>query len=839
MSQDRKFDVEAAAKGYSPSGLTNSQVKERLEQFGENAFAKEKLSIFRTFCRQLFDPLNFILVFAAGLSLYLQEYSDSIVIMAIVLLNSFLSFVQEFRSEKAVEKLSELIKHEVLAVRDGKQVLIDVNQLVPGDTVVLRGGDVVPADIKIMECEDLSANESQLTGESIPVAKKVDEANSRAGLLFNGSVIERGYGKGVVYATGNGTELGKIAMLSKDTKKTTPYQKSISEFSFSILRIIGVTIILMLVFKAFSVHSTNDLAKVILFTVALAMTVVPEALPMIMTVNLSKGAMQLAKQKVIVKRLSAIEDLGRVNILCTDKTGTLTEDRLTITEVVSDDEEMFQKLAVASIENVKNDKHLNSFDQAFADYAPRSVKAQVEGWKKLEFLPFDPDARRRRAIVEDMKAGKTYLVAIGSSEAILKFSKAKGGRDYHKLVEQSGEQGKRQIAIAYKEIDYKPGFDILANEKDMIFLGFANMLDPIRTTAKATLDKARKLGLEIKILTGDSAEVAACVGRDVGLIEGDEKVYSGEELGRLTAAEFEKAIKECSVFARVTPEQKYDIIRRLKLDGNVVGYQGDGINDAPSLKLADASIAVKNATDVAKDSADIILLSNDLEVVINGISYGRSIFVNINKYIKHAMIGNLGSFFSLAFFYVAFSADLPMLPIQLLIGNLIQDMPLLTVVSDSVDADEVKRPLAASQVKSLTRTSLVLGVFTSFCYLAYFLFVGTAANAPSRTNLFIFFNLTQLLIIFSVRSKGFLWQGAKPSRLLLWTVMGFAAGSVAITYIPYVGDLLGFVPLQFFDLAALIAASVVFIFLLDLAKVGINKIHANLIGRGTWNRTTI
>jgi Mg2+-importing ATPase len=403
-------------------------------------------------------------------------------------------------------------------------------------------------------------------------------------------------------------------------------------------------------------------------------------------------------------------------------------------------------------------------------------------------------------------------------------------QNYNKLIVQSGKQAMRQLAIAYKEIDYNSDFDILSNEKDLIFLGFAKLLDPLRKTSKATIHKAKELGIEVKILTGDSLEVAAYIGKEIGLLKEGEMIYSGEELDKMTDLQLNNALRECSVFARVTPEQKYNIIKRLKLN-NVVGYQGDGINDAPSLKLADVAVAVHNATDVAKDSADIVLLEDDLDVIINGIRYGRSIFFYFNKYIKHAMIGNIGNFFSLAFFYVAFSADVPMLPIQLLIGNLIQDMPLMSVFSDSVDDEEVSKPQVVSQVKSIIKTSLGLGVFTAVYYLAYFMIVGTEANPLTQTNLFLFYNFTQLLVIISVRSKHFFWQGSKPSRLLLGSVGFFMAFSVALTYIPFTAGFMGFAPLPLINFATLAIVTIVFIFLLDLAKVALNSWQTNFLAR--------
>lgn len=822
-------DLQSVIGDYSPYGLTSSQVRSKLIRYGENKFAAKKINGWKIFFGQFINPLSLILISASVLSICMGEYSDAIVIMAIVLINSILSFVQEFRSGKAIEKLSELIEHKCVVIRNNEQVVIEANRLVPGDTIILRGGDVVPADIKIMESCELSVNESQLTGESVPVNKASDIGND---LLYTGSIIENGHCQGVVFATGNQSALGKIARLSKDTKKATPYQKSLAQFSLWLIKMIGATVVLLLAVKAFTIGNTSNFIEVVLFAVALAMATVPEALPMITTINLSYGALKLAKQNVIVKRLNTIENLGRINLLCTDKTGTLTEDCLTVSKVVSDDEALFQKFAFVSTEDfeLNHRKHTNSFDNAFLQYIPQNVKAKTGYWERLYTVPFHPALRRRRVVVQDPMSGKIYLVVTGAPETLIALSQTGKNERYQQLIADAGSQGMRQLAIAFKEIEYTSDFDIDENENGLHFLGFANLYDPLRKTAKATVDKARALGVDVKILSGDSPEVVTFAGREIGLVKDGDPIYTGDDLIQMSDAQFESAIRECSVFARVTPEQKYNIIKRLKQEF-VVGYQGDGINDAPSLKLADVAIAVHNATDVAKDSADIVLLEDDLEVVINGIQYGRSIFVNINKYIKHALIGNLGNFFSLIFFYLVFAADIPMLAIQLLIGNIIQDMPLMTVFSDSVDIEEVRKPQAASQIKSVLKTSMMLGAFTAVYYLLFFLFVGTQATPMTQTTLFLFYNFTQLLVIVSVRSKQhFFWQGAKPSRLLLGSIVLFMAVSVALAYIPFTAGIMGFVPLPLMNIVVLSGATLLFIFSLDIAKVVLSKWQARRLG---------
>lgn len=814
--------LEEVKKNYSPKGLTSKQANEKIKKFGENTFIIEQVSGFRIWCKQFMNPLTGILLFSTALSFFMEEYSDGLIILSIVFLNACLSFIQEFRSGKAVEKLSHLIEKQTVVVRDDKQMFIDVKELVPGDVVILKGGDVVPADMQIMDSNNLSVNESQLTGESRFVTKNENAKNLLSTVLFSGSLVEKGYCKCVVFATGNHTELGKVAQLSKHTKKVTPYQKSLTAFSMSLLRMIGVTIILMITAKISL--GVDDVGEMILFAVALAMTVVPEALPMVTTINFSHGALQLAKQKVIVKKLSAVEDLGKIDVLCTDKTGTLTQNCLTISEMITNDKEFFQTLAYATIEDaqVTNKKYNHSYDAAFLAYIPKNLQEKENHWHQLKVMPFDPEARRRRIVVQNSKDKRTYLVVLGAAETLLDMAVCETRSAYQKSIAKSSKNGMRQLAIAYKEITYTDSFDILQNEKDLKFLGFVTLMDPLCETSQETIHLAKKLGIDIKILTGDSVGVATYIGKQTGLLKKHQVVYTGDQLEQMSPTQLQQVVKKGSVFARVTPAQKYKIIEQLK-NNHVVGYMGDGINDAPALHVADVAVAVNNATDVAKDSADIILVEDDLEVIIKGIQYGRSIFVNVNKYIKHAMIGNIGNFFSLVFFYVAFSADLPMLPIQLLIANLIQDMPLMIIYSDSVDEQDICFPQKNSKIKQIMKSSLYLGIFTTIYYILYFLFVGTEANALTRTNLFLFFNITQLLIIVSIRNKKFFWQGTKPSKLLTGTILFFIIVSLLMPYTPVVSTIMGLTSLSFVELGGIIGVSLAYILLLDVFKIGIQK----------------
>lgn len=801
----------------SVSGLDTQEANRRVLTYGENAFKKSTTTAVQIFVKQFKSSLVYLLAIAAALSFLLTDVSDGIVITIVLLINTLLGFVQEYRSEKAIEKLAKLISKQSLVIRDGKTELINENLLTVGDIVILREGDIVPADIKLLHDDDFSVNESQLTGESVPITKKATIAGELS-LVFAGSIIEKGEAKGVIYAVGNKTELGKIALLSQTTKKVTQYEKQLQSFSGFLMRIIFFSLALIFGAKLLITHDISHLADLMLFIIALSITVIPEALPVIATVTLSEGALRLAKKHVIVKRLSSIEDLGNVNLLCTDKTGTLTENKISVQEVITDDLDLFQQFAFASIETLggKKKKHQNSYDAAFLAYIPKEVQETEQKWKQVDELPFDPESRRRWVIVEDTKEKNHYLIELGSVETLLSISACPKKADYLRSIVEDGKEGIRHLGIAYKKITYTEDFDILKHEDALQFLGYAKLIDPLRKTAIHAIALAEKLGVSVKILTGDSTEVAEYVGRQVGLLGVHERAYTGLQLAKMPEDELKLAIESCNIFARVTPDQKYLIIKHLK-QHHIVGYQGDGINDAPSLKLADVAIAVNNATDVAKDSADIILMNKDIEVIINGIHYGRGIFVNINKYIKHVMVSNFGSFFSLGVLYLV-SLNLPILPIQLLIGNLMQDLPLISIYSDNVDLGEIRSP-EKYNVHSLMFISLFLGAFSAIFDFIYFVMVGFKVTSVTETSLFLFFNVTQLIIILSVRNKRHMWQGKKPSLIMVSLIGLFLLVSVAMLYISPLAKLFSLTALPLSSLVTIFGMSLIYIISIDYIKV--------------------
>lgn len=805
----------------SDEGLTNREAKSRLDTYGLNLLKNEsKSSFFKLLLGQFKSALIYLLVLASLLSFLLKDLSDGFIILSILVINTSLGFYQQFRSENAVAKLQKLVSKEALVKREGKETLINERFIVPGDIVILKEGDISPADIRLIHVEDLSVNESQLTGESAPVIKS-DSGN--ASLVFAGSIVERGEAVGVVFATSKDSEIGKIAHLSSSTNRITQYEKSISAFSSFLVKVTFLTLALVFLLKLVITHDTSHIATLGLFVVALAITVVPEAMPVIVTVTLSSGAMRLAKKHVITKTLTAVEDLGNITLLCSDKTGTLTENRQTVKTLVADDTVLFQKLAIASLESFdeKRKKFQTSFDKAFIDYVPKHIQEEAMSFKRLEELPFDPSARRRRVVCRN--GDKTYLIEIGSAETLISISNESKKEKYLNIIHADGKIGLRHLGISYKEVAYNTNekFDFLKHEKELQFVGFVALEDPLRSSAKHTIALAEKLGIAIKILSGDSKEVTEYVATEVGLVDSKQKVYTGEELENMSDDVFAHVIQENNAFAKLNPEQKYRIIKFLK-QNNVVGYQGDGINDAPALKLADVAIAVNNATDVARENADILLLRNELDVIINGISYGRAIFNNINKYIRFTFVSNWGNFFAISALYLISGANLPLLPIQLVLTSLLTDLPCITIATDNVSSSELVRP-SKFNVHSLMFISMFLGSITALFEIMYYAIIKGQPEGIAQTGLYLFLTLVALIVIFSIRNKDHFWRAPKLSRAMITSFALITVISIVTIYIGITKKLFSFTSLPLDVLGLTVSITIFYVFVLDTVKAWFYK----------------
>lgn len=603
----------------------------------------------------------------------------------------------------------------------------------------------------------------------------------------------------------------------KKPKKITQYERSLRDFSSLLIKIILIALLTIFALKILIIGHLNGIYPTALFVIALAITIVPEALPVIATVTLSLGVLKLAKQHVVCKSLSAAEDLGNVNILCTDKTGTLTENKMVIVDAISEDELLFKKIAfTSSIALEKFKKDLNPYSDAILNYLPNSLASN--NINVLKEVPFDPTARRSRLVLKI--ENDTYLLSIGSSETLLEIAETSKKDEYLLKIKEDGLKGLRHFGYAYKKIDYNSKMDLIKEEKNLKFLGFFTLEDPLRKTALSTVKLAEKLGIAIKILSGDSPEVVAYIAQKVGLLKEGAKVFQGDELDKLSDDELKILLNSNSAFARLNPEQKFRIIRILKKE-NVVAYQGDGINDAPALKLADVAIAVNNATDIAKENADIVLLRKDLGVIINGLKNGRVIFTNINKYIRYTMVGNFGNFFALGILFL-FAKDLPLTPVQLLLTSLLTDLPLLAISTDFVSHSELLKPRHIS-INKLMRTSLFLGAITTI-FILFFYFIARFADINlTQTNLFLFFTVSQLMIIFSVRGKDYFWHSNRLSLPLTVSIFLTLLIAIAMIYIPWTQNLFTFVKLPLIYLMIILLFTVIYLLALDSSKIWLYK----------------
>lgn len=768
-------------------GLSSEEAKARLAQKGYNEIAARQVRWWEIALRQFKSAFIYLLLAAAVIVFLIGEHLDAGVIVGFVVINTALGFYQEYKSERALRALQQFIAPRTRVKRDGAWHTTNARYLVPGDIVNLQTGDAVPADVRILRAHNLLVNETILTGESVPVPKRAEplEAEPRSvyeshNLCFSSSSVVEGDAIGVVVETGARTTMGTIAKLTVETTKESEFSKRVSRFSQFILRLILITLVIVFVANLLLKGERANVLELIVFAIALVVSVIPEALPVVTTVSLSSGALRLAKQGVVVKRLTAIEDIGSIQILCSDKTGTLTENVLTVTEVSPGAHP--DLLYYATLTVAESEEKTEPFDIAIIEAArQRNIShAQGERPRRLAELPFDPQRRRNAVLVRE--AAQTLMVVRGAPEEIIARSSALTEAQRQALnawAAEKGRAGERTIAIAKRILPPDTTTISPEDERDLEFLGVIAFTDPIKPSAYEAVRKAKELGVAIKIITGDNPEVSGAVGAKIGLLDDPADVISGAELMALPPEERARAIVDHAVIARVTPEQKYEIIQTLQRFFTV-GFLGEGINDAPALKLAGVSLVVDSAADIAREAADIILLKKNLEVIIDGIHSGRSVFANSIKYLKATLASNFGNFYAVAIGSM-FIDFLPMLPLQILLVNLLSDFPMISIATDRVDEKEVRRP-ARYDVREVVLLSTLLGIVsTVFDFTFFALFVRKGAEIL-QTNWFIGSILTELMFLFSIRSKRPFYRASRPS----WPVLGLTGTAFALTVLlPY------------------------------------------------------
>ena len=812
-------------------GLESESIPKYKKQYGKNILENQKVTGWHILLRQFMSPFMYLLLGAAILSYFLGEKIDSFMIILFIVVNTGLGFYQEYKSENIIKALKIFLKSYTIVRRDGIEKRIEKSDLVPGDIVIVGPGDIIPADIRLMEVQGLEINESVLSGEAEAVSKdtktvkKIKQLYEAKNIAFAGSTVSSGQGVGVVIGIGSHTAFGKISALSSETVRISSFEIGMRKISNMILKIVGVTFIFIFLLKLGFSHSSTDFFEFIIFSIALAVSVIPEGLPLVITFTLSHGAKRLAKSNVVVKRLSSIEDLGSIEVLCSDKTGTLTENKMQIAEILdaSKNETLFFA-RLGSIMPTREQPIVNPFDEAiFAGIKKTEVKI-LQSYTKLSEVPFDPIRKRNAVLLEH--ENNSELVVRGAYEEVVKLCNkisAKMSKEHSQFILEQGKNGHRVLALAHKNIKTK-SCDIKNEEKELELVGLISFYDPLKESSLEALEKAEALGVKIKILTGDSKEVSGAIGRQTGLIINEKMVLTGEEFMALSEPEQKEAANKYSIFARVSPEQKYAIIETLQKT-YTVGFLGEGINDAPALKVAHVGMVVSNASDVAREAADIILLQKSLSVIIDGIEEGRRVFANNVKYLKATMASNFGNFYAVV--VASFLAGyLPMLPIQLLLLNLLSDFPMMSIANDSVDQKELEKPRHYN-IKDIFLVCTVLGIIsTLFDFFFFGVFFQFGADTL-RSNWFIASVLTELALIFSIRTKGSMFKTVRPSKMVFVLTIVAAALTLALPFTQLGHNVFSLHPPTMNQLFIILGALLVYIFCTELAKRYYYKVEKN------------
>jgi Mg2+-importing ATPase len=807
--------------GVGTDGLSDEEVARRRDQVGPNVIAVHRVRPWAVLRRQLRSPLLLLLVVTAAVSFVVGDHTDAVIIGAILTVSVGLGFVNEYRAELAAQALHTQIHHEVVVHRGGRSQNVDVKDLVPGDRIRLAMGAIVPADVRVVTANGLECDESVLTGESLPSEKTVAAVPAGTDLAdlgscaFMGTVVQNGDGEGVVVATGTHTEFGRIALGLGERQEETEFQAGLRHFSVLLVEVAAVLTTSIFVIN---VVLQRPLLEALLFSLAIAVGITPQLLPAVVTTSLATGSRRLAQKKVLVKRLVCIEDLGDIEILLTDKTGTLTKGRITFeraidpTGATSDD---VLGLGLACNEaTIEDDTAVggNPLDVALWD-APEARARSASKDRRLAMVPFDHERRMASVLVEDATHGR-LLITKGAPEGIL--ARCHDVSDAsRRTLENEFASGSRVVAVATRPA---PGLETATpdDERDLTLAGYLVFLDQPKADATDSLQRLAELGITVKVVTGDNALVAEKVCRELGLeVHG---TLTGAEIDTLDDEALGVRVAETTIFARVDPQQKGRLIRAHRTAHRDVAFLGDGVNDAIALHNADVGISVESAADVAKDAADIVLLEKDLGVLAEGVAEGRRTFANTIKYVLMGTSSNFGNMFSAAAASV-FLSFLPMLPSQILLNNLLYDASQMTIPTDNVDPEMLARP-SHWDIRFIRRFMIFFGPISSlFDFATFALMLGPFAAGPAlfRSGWFVESLATQTLVVFVIRTRRVPFWHSRPSRPLLSAVLGVIAIGAFLPYSPFAHDL-GFTPLPAAFFAALAGMMALYLFFVELAK---------------------
>lgn len=808
----------------SSSGLSEDEAKRRLSAFGHNILKKRKKQTrLSLFFNQFKSPIILILIFASIISAGVKDFTGTIIILTIIILSGFLSFLQEYSAKNAVEKLLQTVKTKAALLRDGNRKEVFIDEIVPGDIVFLSAGSIISADCVLIESKDFFVNEAILTGETFPVEKSSHffpqghSLNQRNNCIFMNTNVESGVATAVVVKTGSDTEIGKIADRLILRSPETDFERGVRRFGYLLME---VTLILVLVVFAVNVYFHHPAIETLMFSLALAVGLTPQLLPAIISVNLSKGSQAMSKKGVIVKRLASIENFGTMDILCTDKTGTLTEGTVYLHEYLDINEKKDRKILLYAYLNAFFKTGLkNPMDEAIVSFE----KQEISGSEKVDEIPYDFQRRRLSVVVREHDKGN-ILISKGALKGILevckyieyeerKYEISSRMDDINRLYHTWSEKGLRILGLAYKRVEEKKAYG-KADESEMTLLGFLLFLDPPKSDVKQMISELSQLGVNLKIITGDNRFISRYTAESVGFpIKG---LLTGEELDNMSDEAILHAVGNNNIFAEVDPNQKEKIILSLKKLGHVVGFIGDGINDATAIHASDVGISVNTAVDVAKEAADIVLLDKELETLRDGVVEGRKTFANTLKYVFMATSANFGNMFSVAGASL-FLPFLPMLPKQILLTNLLTDFPEMTIATDAVDKELVEKP-RKWDIKFIKRFMIFFGLMSSIFDYATFgvlLFILKADAVLFRTGWFIESVLSASFVVLIIRTRKPFWR-SRPGKYLLLTTLLIALITLVIPYLPF-SSLFGFqsVPKDF-----LLSLAVILISYIILAEIG-------------------
>jgi Mg2+-importing ATPase len=809
----------------TPQGLSEDEAEERLKRHGSNLLKpKKKTDALTLLLSQFKSPIILILLFAAALSFFLHDSADALIILIIVLVSGLLGFWQERGAVNAVEKLLALVQIKATVIRDGDSKEVPVEEIVLGDIVFFNAGDVIPGDCFILESKDLFLDEATLTGETFPVEKTAGvlpietPLSQRTNTLFMGTHVVSGNATGVVVRTGKETEFGKVSERLKLRPQETEFERGVRRFGYLLLE---VTLVLVIAMFAINVYFKRPVLESFLFALALAVGLTPQLLPAIISINLSHGAKRMAFKKVIVKRLASIENFGSMNVLCSDKTGTLTEGVVQFHSAIdvkgNESERVF---LYAYLNAFYETGFTNPIDEAIRTRRP----LDLSGYQKLDEVPYDFIRKRLSILIS--KDGAHQIITKGALLNVVDVcSSAETSHrttvdittvqdQIRQRFEELSQNGFRTLGIAYRDVG-SVSLITKEHETGMTFLGFLVFFDPAKSGIVETIRKLGHLGVSLKIITGDNHLVAANVSHQVGF--SDPKILTGRDLHQMSDGALLNRVNEVDVFAEVEPNHKEAIIHALKKAGNVVGYMGDGINDASALHSADVGISVDSAVDVAKEAADIVLLEKDLDVLVEGVREGRVTFANTLKYVFMATSANFGNMFSMAGASL-FLPFLPMLPSQILLTNLLTDFPEMTIATDSVDRELVEKP-RRWDIKFIRNFMMTFGPVSSifdFITFGVLLFILHAQPNSFRTGWFLESVISASVIVLVIRTRRPFYQ-SRPGKFLLTATLLIAGVTLVLPFSP-LGGLFQFRPLPISFFIVLGAIMILYIVAAEIVK---------------------